>query len=986
MTPYYHDNVTYNLTITNTGNNDYTDVLTVIDSLPDGLEYVPTASITGGVILSEDVNGQVITWTITNISAKSSAIIAVTVYVNTLEKSTNNLTLIGPNGTEQKVNCTIDPVPFADLEVIKLVSNATAHKGDLVNWTIIAINHGPNDAENVVVNDNIPDELNVTNIYGLPEGTTYENGVWTIGTLPNGTELRLVIETKVLTTNKTIINVVNITSDTHDPNLDNNNDTNQTTIPPEADLEVIKQVSNGVVYKGEIVNWTIIVTNNGPDMAINVIVTDDLPSGLTFLSADGDYANGVWNVGDLAKGESRTLVIETRVAATNATIENIAVGSSDTYDPNESNNKGNNSTEVPPEADLEVIKLVSDANVYKGDLVNWTIIITNNGPDDAVNTKVIDKLPNGLIYVSDDSNGDYNPETGIWTVQKLANGESRTLIIQTLVNITNATIKNVAVGTSDTYDPDESNNNGTNKTNVSPESDLEVIKIVSNKTVSNGDIVTWTIIIINHGPDDAVNVRTTDRLPLGLQYVGDNTNGAYDLQTGLWAVGNLKKGERRVIIIDTLVNATNTTIKNVAFGTSDIPDPDPSNNNDTNRTNVIPEADLEVIKQTSSTTAHKGDLINWTIIVINHGPDDAVNAKVTDKLPNGLVYVSDDANGAYDPETGIWTIGNLKNGARVTLVITTLVNITNTTIENVAIGTSDIPDPDPSNNNGTNKTNVMPEADLAITKEVTDIMYYINDTVVWTITLINNGPDCAVDTVVSEVLPDGLELINYTATKGTYTDGIWTVGNMESGESLTLVLNTKVTISNANITNVVAANSSTYDPDESNNNDSAIAKIYPYVDLELAKIANIEKVNVGDKVIWTIIVKNKGVDKAVNSRVTDVLPDGLKYISNVVSKGQFNPETGIWAIGDLEGGESVNITITTEALIAGVIINKADVISDTPEKDLSNNHAEANVTVEDNPTPEPTPDVPKMPATGNPIVMAILAVLLLVGTKLRKRK
>ena len=151
MTPYYHDNVTYNLTITNTGNNDYTDVLTVIDSLPDGLEYVPTASITGGVILSEDVNGQVITWTITNISAKSSAIIAVTVYVNTLEKSTNNLTLIGPNGTEQKVNCTIDPVPFADLEVIKLVSNATAHKGDLVNWTLIAINHGPNDAENVVV-------------------------------------------------------------------------------------------------------------------------------------------------------------------------------------------------------------------------------------------------------------------------------------------------------------------------------------------------------------------------------------------------------------------------------------------------------------------------------------------------------------------------------------------------------------------------------------------------------------------------------------------------------------------------------------------------------------------------------------------------------------------------------------------------------------------------------------------------------------------
>ena len=404
-----------------------------------------------------------------------------------------------------------------------------------------------------------------------------------------------------------------------------------------------------------------------------------------------------------------------------------------------------------------------------------------------------------------------------------------------------------------------------------------------------------------------------------------------------------------------------------------------------------PEADLEVIKQTSTATAYKGDLVNWTIVVINNGPDKAINAIVTDKLPAGLVYVTDDSNGAYDPQTGIWTIGNIAKGETKTLVIQTLVNVTNTTIENIAEGTSDTPDRNRSNNKGSNETDVLPEADLEVTKTVPDKMYYINDTIIWTVTLINNGPDGAVDAFVSEKLPAGLEMIKYTATKGTYENGIWKVGYMANGEKVVLTITTKVTVSNANITNVVAANSSTYDPDYSNNNDSAIAEVYPYIDLALAKIANIDKVTVGDKVIWTIIVKNNGLDKAVNSRVTDVLPNGLKYISYIASKGQFNPETGIWTIGDLEGGESVNITITTEALIAGVIINEADVISDTYEKDLSNNHAEANVTVEEAPTPEPTPEptpvpvVAKMLPTGNPIVMALLAVLLITGTILRRK-
>ena len=84
-----------------------------------------------------------------------------------------------------------------------------------------------------------------------------------------------------------------------------------------------------------------------------------MPVGLIFNGADGDYnpGTGVWNVGNLAKDESRSLVITTIVNITNKTITNIANVTSDTPDSNETNNEANNTTVVDPEADVEIIKV-----------------------------------------------------------------------------------------------------------------------------------------------------------------------------------------------------------------------------------------------------------------------------------------------------------------------------------------------------------------------------------------------------------------------------------------------------------------------------------------------------------------------------------------------------------------------------------------------------------------------------------------------------
>ena len=98
--------------------------------------------------------------------------------------------------------------------------------------------------------------------------------------------------------------------------------------------------------------------------------------------------------------------------------------------------------------------------------------MTNKGPDAAVNTRVTDKLPAGLIYIT--SSGNYDPVTGLWIVGDLANGETKQLVIYTQVNITNATIVNVANTTSDT--PGNNPPPVNNSTEVEPKADLVIVK------------------------------------------------------------------------------------------------------------------------------------------------------------------------------------------------------------------------------------------------------------------------------------------------------------------------------------------------------------------------------------------------------------------------------------------------------------------------------------------------------------------------------
>ncbi|MBZ0198961.1 MAG: choice-of-anchor A family protein [Ignavibacteriaceae bacterium] len=124
--------------------------------------------------------------------------------------------------------------------------------------------------------------------------------------------------------------------------------------------------------------------------------------------------------------------------------------------------------------------------------------------------------------------------------------------------------------------------------------------------------------------------------------------------------------EYGVSILDCDGNVIGTPITKKVFWNPTICPPPPPN-----------EADVKVVKTASKDSVQNGDNVTYTILATNMGPKDATGVVVTDVLPAGVDFISSSATvGAYNDVTGVWSIGNLANGANATLTITVKVDVT----------------------------------------------------------------------------------------------------------------------------------------------------------------------------------------------------------------------------------------------------------------------------------------------------------------------
>ncbi|MFC1848481.1 PKD domain-containing protein, partial [Chloroflexota bacterium] len=974
------DTVKYTVTLINSG-PCAAGGLVVTDSLPSGLTYSGDTPSQGSY---DSGTGE---WTVGTVAYGASATLSISATVDSgtaTQTITNTAELTAsdrsdpdstPNNNvpaEDDQDSADLTVKGADLEVSKTVDDSFPNEGDTVTYTITLTNNGPDTATNIVITDSLP--TGVTYQSDTPSQGTYDSGsgAWSVGTLANGASATLTISATVDpgTAGQTITNTASVTSvDQGDQTPANNSDSAALTVQA-ADLEVLKTVNNPIPNEGDTITYIITLVNNGPDTATNIVLTDSLPSGVTYQSntpSQGTYDNGsgAWSVGSLANSASATLDISATIDAGTAgqTIINTAsVTSVDQADTVPANNSDSASLIVQA-SDLAVTKTVDDSFPNEGDTITYTITLTNNGPDPATNIVITDSLPSGVTYQSDTpSHGTYDSGSGQWSVGSLANGGSATLDISATVDAGTATqtiTNNASITGMDQTDLVPANNFDSAALTVQG-ADLQVTKTVDDSAPNEGDTITYTITLTNNGPDTATNIIVTDLLPSGATYVSDTPDqGTYSDSTGAWDVGSLANGFSIDLIITATIDSDTAgqTITNTASVTGvDQGDQTPGNNSDSAAL-TVQAADLAILKTVDDPTPNEGDTVTYTITLTNNGPDDATNIVVTDSLPSGVTYVSDSPDqGTYSDSTGAWDIGSLANGISIDLIITVTIDsdTAGQTITNTASVTSvDQGDQTPANNSDSAALTVQ-AADLAVSKVVNDPSPNEGDTITSTITLTNNGPDTADNIILTDILPAGVTYVSDSPDQGTYSDatGAWDVGSLANSISIDLDITATVDPGTAGqtITNTASVTSVDQgDPTPGNNSDSA-ALIVQSADLAVTKTVNDPAPNEGDTITYTITLTNNGPDSATNIIVTDLLPSGVTYVSDAPDQGTYNNATGVWDVGSLANGASVDLIITAtvdSGTAAQTITNTASVTSvDQGDPTPGNNSDSAAFTVQ----------------------------------------
>src|SRR5262249_17521579 len=161
-------------------------------------------------------------------------------------------------------------------------------------------------------------------------------------------------------------------------------------------------VSNPRPNVGDVITYTVTLTDKGPGTASGVQVSDLLPAGLTFGSAapsQGRYniATGVWTVGTVTTPTPPTPLPQAPPARPGARPHAVSGSHTDPFALVKTNDSAS-PTLTPQQADRAPAKTVSNPPPNVGDTITYTITLTNNGPSTATGVIIDEPIPAGVSF------------------------------------------------------------------------------------------------------------------------------------------------------------------------------------------------------------------------------------------------------------------------------------------------------------------------------------------------------------------------------------------------------------------------------------------------------------------------------------------------------------------------------------------------------------------------------------------------------------
>jgi uncharacterized repeat protein (TIGR01451 family) len=363
------------------------------------------------------------------------------------------------------------------------------------------------------------------------------------------------------------------------------------TVEASVDLGITKYDAPDPVFAGQPLTYTLEVTNYGISDATGVTLTDTLPAGVVYGSSIMSQGSCTFlsgtvscSLGNLPVSSSLQVTISVTAPDSAGIITNLAEVSGNETDPAPANNHSSSETTVLIPGDLALTKLDDPDPVYAGNTLTYTISIANNGGSDITGVILTDTLPAGVGYLfTTPSQGVCDQVSGMVTcvLGSLSPGFPTTISIVVTAPPDAGTLLNQASVAGSEFDPDLTNNTASATTGVLAEADLSLAMQAAPWMVNEGEVLTYTLTVLNEGPSTATGVTLIDILPVSGTYLSANpSQGVCDFDGGTVTcnLGSLGAGQSTVVSIQISADTTGTLLNQASVSAIEF-DPDQADNN-----------------------------------------------------------------------------------------------------------------------------------------------------------------------------------------------------------------------------------------------------------------------------------------------------------------------------------------------------------------------------------------------------------------------
>lgn len=501
----------------------------------------------------------------------------------------------------------------ARLSLSKTASAGTVAVDSDFSYTITVGNDSSSAQTGLVVLDDVPQALTVLGASGAGWNCSVIGNAVDCrrNTLAAGASASLDIQVSAPSSAQTVVNTARATS--VESRLPITSTATVNVVPVSAgtvNLRLDKRDSADPVLVGTEFSYTLEVQNLGTTPATGVVVTDNLPAGLTLIAASGTgwTCSGSSSIscslnGALAAGASSSIQLQVRAPTAAASLTNTAQVSSNDIDSDPANNTDSESTRVndntpppPPRSDLSISGVAVPASAVTGQSVDFRVTASNLGPDANSAVRIDGTLSAALSIVSASGTGFACNVSGQTVSCQRAGSFAANLSADITVRATvrpgstAAATADFSVAGSVTDPVSQNNSTRINLSYQSGGSDLSISMADSVDPVRAGAEFTYTINVSNAGPEAASGVRVSDTLPAALTFVSASGAGytcTRTAQTVTCTLANaLASGASASFVITVRAPTTGQTLTNSASVGANGTDPNPANNTASQSTRI----------------------------------------------------------------------------------------------------------------------------------------------------------------------------------------------------------------------------------------------------------------------------------------------------------------------------------------------------------------------------------------------------------------